>query len=151
MEIVVNRTYFTGKSTIGKIYIDGKYHSFSLEDRIRPEKIKHETAIPFGRYEVKLTYSPKYGRIMPEIMNVPNFTGIRIHAGNDNEDTSGCLLAGFKRGEDWIGDSREASRQLEASIVAELKAGKQVFIEFKKADPLLLVIITVALVAVLAS
>jgi len=66
----------------------------TLEDRLRQVKVMHETAIPIGIYKVILTWSPKFKKVTPELLNVPNFTYIRIHPGNTHLDTSGCILVG---------------------------------------------------------
>ncbi len=91
---------------IGKLYIDGQYMMDVLEDtdrglddsmseeEILKRKIKGETAIPCGTYEVTLTYSPKYKKIMPLINNVKGYSGIRIHSGNTSKDTEGCPIVG---------------------------------------------------------
>jgi hypothetical protein len=117
MELIVKRTTRTEKSTIGELWIDGKFFCYTLEDKDRglkqtdaPERIKAKkvfgaTAIPAGRYEVKLTYSSRFKKVMPQIMNVPGFEGIRIHAGNTDKDTEGCLLVGKAMHIDFIGKS----------------------------------------------
>ena len=61
------------------------------------EKIPGETCIPPGRYNLRWTYSPHFKRNLPEVLDVPGFTGIRIHGGNDPEDTDGCILVGMAR------------------------------------------------------
>lgn len=60
-------------------------------------KVREETAIPTGKYQVRRTWSPKFGRSMMEVLDVPGFRGIRIHPGNDASDTAGCLLVGLRR------------------------------------------------------
>lgn len=86
------------KYTIGKLFIDGKYFCDTLEDKVRnlpvEKKIMHETAILAGKYEVRVTYSPKFKRNLPLLLGVPQFTGIRIHRGNNARHTSGCILVG---------------------------------------------------------
>lgn len=106
MNINVKRIARKADYTIGKLYIDGKYFCDTLEDTDRGlsqempfDYLKHAkvygvTAIPTGEYELKWTYSPKYRRYMPQIMNVPAYEGIRIHSGNTDKDTLGCILLG---------------------------------------------------------
>lgn len=116
MELKLNRIFLGSSATIGELYIDKKYIADTLEDRVRPEgeKVYGKTAIPEGTYEVKLTHSPRFKKILPEILNVPNFSGIRIHTGNSSKDTEGCILVGTWDGEkeDWVGNSRIAFDEL---------------------------------------
>ena len=96
MELKLNRIFLGSSATIGELYIDKKYIADTLEDRVRPEgeKVYGKTAIPEGTYEVKLTYSPRFKKILPEILNVPNFSGIRIHSLNKAEESEGCIGVG---------------------------------------------------------
>lgn len=116
MELKLNRIFLGSSATIGELYADREHIADTLEDRVRPEgeKVYGKTAIPEGTYEVKLTYSPRFKKILPEILNVPNFSGIRIHTGNSSKDTEGCILVGTWDGEkeDWIGNSRIAFDEL---------------------------------------
>jgi hypothetical protein len=124
MELIVKRTTRTEKSTIGELWIDGKFFCYTLEDkdrglkqtdaqeRIKAKKVFGATAIPAGRYEVKLTYSNRFKKVMPQIMNVPGFEGIRIHAGNTDKDTEGCLLVGMEKTVDSVLKSRVAFSRL---------------------------------------
>ena len=93
MKIEVERKLYTEQSTIGELSIDGKFFCYTLEDTVRQPGVKvySKTAIPSGAYEVTLTHSPKFGRLMPLLNNVPNYVGVRIHSGNDANDTEGCL------------------------------------------------------------
>jgi serine/threonine protein kinase len=122
MEIVVKRTYKGPKYTIGHLYIDGVYFCDTLEDpdrglkdsmsldQIKKIKIKGDTCIPYGKYNVAMNIiSPKYSNLskypyaskangkMPRIMNIKGFSGVLIHAGNTQKDTEGCLLVGYNK------------------------------------------------------
>ena len=118
--------------TIGKLYIDGCYYCDVLEDvdrgldddmkesEILKKKIKGQTAIPTGIYPVKITYSPKYKKLMPLIDNVKGYSGIRIHSGNTHKDTSGCLLVGKNKEVGKVLESRKTFNAL-YKILTETK------------------------------
>ena len=116
MELKLNRIFLGSSATIGELYIDKKYIADTLEDRVRPEgeKVYGKTAIPEGVYKVVLSYSQRFKKILPEILNVPNFTGIRMHCGNSSANSSGCVLIGTWDGEkeDWISNSKVAFNKL---------------------------------------
>lgn len=87
MELILKRIHKGEDYTIGELYINGDFFSNTLEDKVRllnsyEDKIYGETAIPIGRYKVVLSYSNRFKRILPEILNVEFFNGIRIHEGN---------------------------------------------------------------------
>ena len=124
MNIQVIRETFTDKSTIGKMYIGGRFFCYTLEDvdrdknkdgdlnDIGEQKVYGQTAIPKGVYPVTLTMSNRFKIVMPLLNNVPGFEGIRIHNGNSSEDTHGCLLVGESKGKDFIGGSKMAFAKL---------------------------------------
>ena len=106
MIIKVKRIAKKEQYTIGKLYIDDKYICDTIEDKdrgitqktpleqIQKVKIPSKTAIPTGKYKVVLSYSNRFNKVLPELLNVPHFKGIRIHSGNTEEDTEGCILVG---------------------------------------------------------
>ena len=112
MEILIKRLTRTNISTIGELFVDGKFECYTLEDVERQIKIKNETAIPKGKYKVVINMSNRFKKLMPQILNVPNFEGVRIHPGNTNHDTEGCILVGTTRSIDFIGNSRKAYEKL---------------------------------------
>lgn len=112
MKITVKRLHKTNTSTIGELLIDGIFECYTLEDVEREVKVKSETAIPKGTYKVIINQSNRFKRLLPLLLNVPNFEGVRIHSGNSNHDTEGCILVGQTRGKDYIGKSRKAFDKL---------------------------------------
>lgn len=98
IQIKVERYAFLSTYTIGRMLINGKYFCDTLEDQVRDltseKKVYSKTAIPAGKYEVRVTWSPKFKRNLPLLLGVPYFSGIRIHRGNKANDTSGCILVG---------------------------------------------------------
>lgn len=101
-------------STLGVVFVDDVFQCFSLEDPLREVagkpvaawKVPGETAIPAGRYRVVLSLSPRFKRVLPEVLKVPGFAGVRIHPGNTASDTEGCILLGAERDGATIRDSR---------------------------------------------
>ena len=116
MKIEVNRIFKASNYTIGELSVNNNYVCDTLEDKVRVdgEKLYAETAIPTGTYTLILSYSNRFKKVMPEILNVPNFSGIRIHCGNSSKDTEGCLLVGKWDGktENWISDSKNSYNKL---------------------------------------
>jgi hypothetical protein len=143
MKLLLTRQVFTDKSTIGTLAVDGVVACQTLEDRMRRDdpttvadegrKVPGSTAIPAGRYQVVLTesdrvvqgtlWSPRADHKLPLLVDVPGFTGVRIHSGNDDRNTEGCILVGRSRGRDVIGESRAALTPLIETIAAGIDAG----------------------------
>lgn len=118
MKLQLIRNASSAKSTIGRLLIDGTFQCWTLEDVVRPVKIAHETAIPAGTYKVVITESNRFKRRLPLLVDVPGFDGIRIHPGNSDVDTDGCILVGTAPATDWIGGSRAAFDALFAKLDA---------------------------------
>lgn len=128
MDLKLKRIFRGDKYTIGHLYIDGNYYCDVLEDtdrglsndmseeEIKRIKIYGKTAIPTGRYKIGVTYSPKFKRYLPILLNVKGFSGIRIHSGNSAEDTLGCLLVGFNKVKGQVINSRVTSDKLTALL-----------------------------------
>lgn len=136
LELMLRRRWFTALSTIGTLACDA-WSCFTLEDRTRnPDeaKVMHQTAIPRGRYRVLLTPSPRFGRVLPILEKVPNFTGIRIHPGNTATDTSGCILVGLRRHENRISQSRSAFDELFKRLIVAASHGREIWISITE-DP----------------
>lgn len=120
----VKRSPSLNGATIGKMDIiidDGPaIVLYTLEDQVREIvglpveqwKVAKRTAIPAGRYKVEMTYSNRFQRMLPQVQDVPGFTGVRIHSGNTQYDTEGCLLAGLSHTGDTVYNSRLAVQLL---------------------------------------
>lgn len=134
MHIRVVREPTKNDTTLGALFIDDHWQCHTLEDIIRPvgEKIYGETAIPPGRYKLVLSMSNRFKRILPEVLAVPNFTGIRIHAGNTAKDTHGCLLLGQTRNVEArsIGQSKLALEAFMTKITAVWDAKSELWITY---------------------
>lgn len=127
MELLLKRIARKATYTIGRLYIDGIRFCDTLEDRDRlhfgERKIAGKTAIPAGRYELVLNnYSPRFGAkepyktlcngCVPLIANVPQFSGVRVHIGNSEADTEGCVLVGRNTVVGRVMESRSTFRLL---------------------------------------
>lgn len=101
--------------TLGKLYINNEFFCDTIEDKYRDlskeKKVYGETCIPFGTYKVIINMSPKYGRLMPRLLDVPHFEGILIHSGNTEQDSAGCLICGKRSGQKVI-NSRDTFNRL---------------------------------------
>lgn len=134
MHIKLHRSTFTAKSTGGELTIDGRYFCDTLEDVDRKleaggKKIYGETAIPRGTYPVVVSFSNRFQKMLPLLVGVPGFEGVRIHAGNKPEDTEGCILVGINYAADLVHDSRATFAKLMNKIMAAIDAGEKVTIE----------------------
>lgn len=122
----------TGKSTFGKLFIDGQFQCVTLEDEYRENKVHSETRIPCGTYAIDTRYSPKfsplYGHNMLWIKDVPGFDFILIHKGNTEADTAGCVLVGSGVYKDGIINSKIAYDILYPKVIKEINSGKKVYI-----------------------
>ena len=106
MKILLNRRFKGAEYTIGSLYLNGTYFCDTLEDAVRDHnkdgdlndpgegKVYGQTAIPYGEYRVIVSRSPKFGRMLPRLLDVPHFEGILIHRGNTHHDSAGCILVG---------------------------------------------------------
>jgi hypothetical protein len=128
MHLKVERRVFSNRSTIGDLFVDGAFECVTLEDMVRPVKVPGMTAIPEGVYVLSVSFSNRFQKLLPEVHNVPNFTGVRIHSGNTDADTEGCILVGRTEGQDSIGGSRGAFTKLFARI-QEAAQREKIFIE----------------------
>lgn len=141
MKLKLERLYLKETYTIGKLYIDNKYFCDTIEDKVRDlnkdgdlndlgeTKVYGETAIPYGTYEVEVTYSPKFKRELPLIKNVPHFEGIRIHRGNYAKDSSGCIIVGENKVKGGVLNSTPYEIKITSLIKEAQNKGDKITIE----------------------
>jgi hypothetical protein len=117
----------------GKLVIDGLFRMYTLEDEQREKKVYGETAIPSGTYKLELVDSARFGKDTISLVDVPNFHYIRVHCGNTDEDTHGCILVGRRRFNDRISDSRLALADLKLLVIPPLERGEDVWLRIHNA------------------
>lgn len=114
MELILKRIALKETYTIGHLYVDGKYFCDTCEDKVRDlvkeQKVYGETAIPYGKYQICLSISPKFKRLLPKLLNVPHFEGILIHRGNTAADSAGCIL---------VGENKEIGKVLNSTVTEQ--------------------------------
>lgn len=116
--------------TIGRLFINGEDTCYTLEDVVRADGVKvyGETAIPEGTYKVIVNFSNRFQCLMPELLEVPNFEGIRIHPGNTDKDTHGCILLGSNSTGSSITESRKAFEPVFLKIKSAFDAGEEIWL-----------------------
>lgn len=136
MELLLTRQFKTDQSTIGELTINGVHECYILEDvdreldghmtisEISQKKIHAKTAIPTGKYEVAITYSNRFNKLLPLLLGVKGYEGIRIHSGNNSADTEGCLLPGVSIKSNMVLNSKVAFNNLFSKIKAALQKEK---------------------------
>lgn len=147
MRIRIDRAWRKNGYTISRVFIngerfgDGKKWCSALEDEdrglhdamplseIKALKIKGETAIPRGVYEVRITYSAKFRRNLPLLVGVKGYEGVRMHAGNTARDTEGCILFGVNDAVGRVSNSKYWFAKIYSLIEAASKKGERVWIE----------------------
>lgn len=129
MKLRLERIFSGETYTVGKLYIDDNYFCDTIEDTVRnlekEQKVYGKTAIPAGVYAIELSMSQRFKRVLPAILNVPHFTGIRIHSGNTAEDSHGCILVGKNTEKGKV----TSSRLYEQDLVKRLQGQKNITIE----------------------
>ena len=151
LELLLDRKYRKETYTIGDLYVDGEWFCNTLEDKdrglsqtmpleeIKENKVYGETAIPTGRYEVRMdVVSPKYNGVkwykdnfggrMPRLESVKGFSGILIHSGNTALDSYGCILVGMNKAKGKVLDSRATFQKLWKVLEQARKAGKTIYL-----------------------
>jgi len=135
LELLLERAWYLPTRSIGRLFMGQAYECFTAEDRIRTgKKIAAETAIPTGRWRVVATWSPKFKKVLPEII-VPGWSGLRFHGGHDEKDTAGCVLCGYSKDPEGIYESAPAAKAVNATIMAAFKAKREVWITVVNANP----------------
>lgn len=118
MKLLVLRKEFDFDRTLGEMFLVNHatgivdFIGYTLEDAVLTHKIYGESAIPAGQYPLILSFSNRFKKIMPEILDVPNFKGVRVHGGNTEHDTLGCILLGAKKDKYRIFDCDNVNAEL---------------------------------------
>lgn len=134
MDLLIKRQPSKEGATIGELFIGGRFFSYTLEDEVRiGPKVPGKTAIPTGQYEVVINYSNHFARLLPQILDVSGYEGVRIHSGNVPEDTEGCILVGNTKGIASIGESRAAFSVLYQILKEAVAKHETIFLRIENA------------------
>jgi hypothetical protein len=138
-DFLLERVQLDDDVTIGRLSIGGHHICWTCEDPVREVagqpvaewKVKGSTAIPVGRYKLERTWSPRFQRTLPLLVDVPGFEGVRIHTGNDADDTEGCILPGLERRDKGVGSSRLAFAEVIKWLDAIERVDREAWIEIR--------------------
>ena len=141
MRLLLDRKYKKPGYSIGKLYINGFYFCDTLEDKdrglkqsmelkeLKKLKVAKETAIPTGSYVLIISYSKKFKRDLIAVIDVPAYSGIRIHSGNTAKDTEGCILVGKNKEVGKVINSRYYYENLHLMVKDALERGEKVTLD----------------------
>lgn len=133
MKLRVERLWKKPAYTVGRLFVNEQFFCNTLEDTVRDlsneKKVYGKTAIPYGEYKVVYNWSPKFGRNLPRLLNVPAFEGILIHPGNTADDSAGCILVGRNTEVGRLTESRYTSDKLNVLIEDAQRRGESITIE----------------------
>ena len=131
MKLELERTKKTKDCTIGELCVDGRWECYTIEDVVRDNGVKvyGQTAIPAGTYDVDITFSNRFQKPLPLLLNVPGFEGVRIHTGNTALDTEGCIIVGRTVSSlTSVGESKLAFEHLFPQLQAAKLRGEKITI-----------------------
>ncbi len=144
MIITIDRAWKKAGYTISRIYVNGMlFGCNAMEDtdrglrsdmplsEIKAKKVYGQTAIPSGEYECAYTYSARFKKMLPLLLNVKGFEGVRIHSGNSAKDTEGCILCGKNDKVGWVSDSRFWTNKLIQTMKTAWDKKEKVIIKIK--------------------
>ncbi|MBN2787413.1 MAG: hypothetical protein JXQ69_03720 [Paludibacteraceae bacterium] len=141
MELTLRRIAYRDSYTIGHLYVNGQYFCDTIEDVVRDnnrdgdlddpgeEKVFSKTAIPQGRYVVVVNKSPRFKRLLPLLLNVKDFEGIRIHNGIDENSSSGCIIVGENKEVGKVTNGRVYMNKLTDLIITAQRKNEKVIIQ----------------------
>ena|SRR6185436_2115727 len=120
MTITLERKFKTPTSTEGNLYINGRWFAHTIEDVVRAKpgewhkdlKVYAQTAIPYGKYPVMVTWSNRFKRPLTGVFNVPDFEGIRIHNGTSEKSSAGCIIVSYKAAGHLLVNDKQAMNDL---------------------------------------
>jgi len=131
-QMKLQRLTDSGQETMGRLEVNGSRFCNTLEDTYRDIKIPGDTRIPAGKYKVIPRFYGKFfeaykkrwnHRFGLELENVPNYTHVLIHTGNNHLHTAGCILVGSAGTKDSLTGSRGAYSRLYDEISPAVEVG----------------------------
>lgn len=134
LDLDLYRDVLTPSYTLGVMSADGAFLGYTVEDTDRQLenggiKLYGITAIPRGRYRVIVSLSYRFKKRLPEILDVPQFTGVRIHGANDANQLLGCVGLGSERTDDGVRNCAMVKQHLIEMIDAATDNKEEVWLE----------------------
>ncbi|HJG19173.1 DUF5675 family protein [Odoribacter splanchnicus] len=133
--ILIREHCFTDR-TLGTLIFGSRLFVLTLEPPyFPPEHTRHnskKTAIPFGTYRLKFSFSPRFNSMKLYVSDVPRRSGIIIHPGNLPADTAGCILPGLDLRNGALTDSRAAVARIEQTAREIIRTQREIFLYITK-------------------
>lgn len=144
VHLELKRTHRGRTTTLSELHLNGQFFCYGLEHLERPKKIKWKTAIPAGRYPIRLnlvgSMNSSYRKQFPkehigmlEVTGIPDYSYVYIHIGNYSTDTAGCILVGdyhmYQQGDYAVFQSKVTYQRLYKILADALSRNEEVIID----------------------
>lgn len=135
MNLLLKREILMPDCSLGRLYVDNRFLCYTCEDADRKletnpgGKVYGKTAIPRGKYRVVVSFSNHFQKPLPELLDVPGYSGVRIHGGNTADDSLGCVLVGRVRTANGVAGCKDVVAAVIDQVDAATDRGEEVWME----------------------
>jgi len=121
MKLTLHRKHPTETGIPGDLFIDDVRECHTLENKAK--------AIPCGTFDIELEYSPRFGRLLPELKGIPGRTECKFHTANWPHQLEGCIAVGRVSSTDYVGESKKALDALVQKLIVARNRKEAITVE----------------------